>query len=423
MRTIIKGGNVIDPGNITGIKDIVVENSKILEIIDNAEVKPDDNVIDAAGLTVTPGLIDMHVHLREPGHEYKETIESGCSSAAAGGFTTVCAMPNTKPVNDCRQVTEFIIQKAKEAGKTRVLPVGAISTGLSGESLCEYGELKDAGVCAVSDDGMPVDNPQLMRRALEYAKGFNLFVISHCEDLSLAANGSMNESSVSTRLGLGGIPNASESVMVLRDIALCELTQGKLHIAHVSTKESVQAIREAKRRGVNVTAETAPHYFTLTDIAVDGYNTLAKMNPPLRSQEDLEAIQEGLKDGTLDVIATDHAPHSALEKDVEFDRAANGIVGLETSLALTLVKKKKKVLSMTDLVEKMSKNPGKILGIDNSLKPGNCADITIFDENLDYCVESKNFSSLSKNMPYESMELKGRAVYTIVDGKVVYEHE
>ncbi|MCP4701653.1 MAG: dihydroorotase, partial [Gammaproteobacteria bacterium] len=298
MRTIIKGGHVVDPGNHDKVMDIVIEDGKIVEAGD-CEDGPDDNTktIDAAGRIVAPGFIDMHVHLRDPGQEYKETIASGCLAAAHGGFTAVCSMPNTNPVNDNRQVTEYILKNAENAGTSRVYPVAAISRGLSGEALSEYRDLKDAGAVAVSDDGRPVSDSQFMRRALEYAKGFGIPVISHCEDLGLVADGVMNEGAVASRMGLAGIPNVSESSMVMRDISLCELTETSLHIAHVSTEESVRVIRAAKKRGVPVTAETAPHYFTLTEEYVKQYNTNAKMNPPLRSARDRDAVLEGLADG------------------------------------------------------------------------------------------------------------------------------
>ncbi len=423
MATIIKGGKLVDPENKSGFFDILIEDDKITGIIKPGDDLPEvtiDKTIDAKGFIVTPGLIDMHVHLREPGHEYKETIETGCHAAACGGFTAVCSMPNTNPVNDNRQTTEFIIEKAKEAGFARVYPVAAISPGLKGDSLCEYGELKDAGAVAVSDDGRPVDNVLLMRRTLEYAKGFGLTVISHCEDMTLAAGGCMNEGVVSTRMGLTGIPNISESIMVMRDAGLCELTGGKLHIAHVSAKESVDAIREAKKRGVNITAETAPHYFTLTDEAVKGYNTFAKMNPPLRSAKDREAIREGLADGTLDAIATDHAPHSPLEKNVEFNFADNGIVGLETSLSLSLKLVHDSIIDIETLVTRMSTAPAKILGIENGIKEGNLADITIINPDIEFIVDSDKFLSKSKNTPFNGMMLKGKAVYTLIGGNIVF---
>jgi dihydroorotase len=423
MLTLIKGGRVIDPGNLDGMVDILIAEGKIVEIRKQglAEGKyPEARIIDASDKIVTPGLIDIHVHLREPGYEYKETIETGCLAAAFGGFTAICCMPNTNPVNDCRQVTEYVLQKARAADTVRVYPVAAISKGSKGDALCEYGELKEAGAIAVSDDGNPVRNSQLMRRALEYSKGFDLPVISHCEDLDLAAGGVMNEGDVATRLGLAGIPNAAESIMVLRDIALCELTGVPVHIAHVSTMESVRAIKDAKKRGIPVTAETAPHYFTLTDESVKEYSTNAKMYPPLRSVRDREAIRGGIADGTIDVIATDHAPHSLIEKQVEFDRAANGIIGLETSVSLSLKLVETGVISMTVLVEKMSTNPARILGLKNGLRIGQSADITIIDPERSYRVNADHFRSLSRNTPFNGWDMKGKAVLTMVEGKIVY---
>ncbi|MDM8550518.1 dihydroorotase [Desulfobacterales bacterium HSG2] len=417
---IISGGRVVDPGNLDGITDILIEDGKIIEI--RPEIRnPKSEIIDASGKIVTPGLIDMHVHFREPGHEYKETIETGCMAAAHGGFTTVCTMPNTNPVNDTSQVTEYILKRAAEVNSVRVRPVAAISRGLEGKSLCEYGDLKAAGAVAFSDDGHPVEESQLMRRALEYARGFGLPIISHCEELELVSSGVMNEGEVATRMGLAGIPNAAESVMVMRDIALCELTGSRLHIAHVSTAESVRAIRNAKKRGAPVTAETAPHYFTLTENAVEGYDTHAKMNPPLRSPEDREAVLEGLADGTLDVIVTDHAPHSSLEKEVEFDHAANGIIGLETSVSLSLKLIEKGVLTITGLIEKMSANPARILGLESGLKVGGPADITIIDPDREYVVNADNFRSLSRNTPFDGWNMKGKAVLTMVEGRVVFD--
>ena len=321
---LIKNGRVLDPAN--GIDDqlnILVDNGTILEI-SHSEFKKEGEedkakVIDARGMLVVPGLIDMHVHLREPGHEYKETIKTGCQAAAAGGFTSIACMPNTDPVNDNKSVTEFILDRAKREGCVSVFPVGAITKGLLGETLAEMGELRAAGAVAVSDDGKTVKNSELMRRAMEYAKTFDLLVICHCEDSDVVAAGVMNEGFTSTRLGLKGIPPAAEEIVVARDILLAELTGCRIHIAHVSTEGSVRIIREAKLRGVNVTAETAPHYFSLTEEFLTSFNTSLKVNPPLRSARDVEAIKEGLKDGTIDVIATDHAPHSSLEKDIEFD--------------------------------------------------------------------------------------------------------
>lgn len=432
MLTLIKGGRVLDPGNMDGIADILVKDGRIIEIAPSGKSKkksPEsikkykaDRIIDASGKIVVPGLIDMHVHLREPGQEYKETIETGTHAAAAGGFTGVCAMPNTIPVNDNRQVTEYILKRAKETGHVNVYPVAAISIGLKGDGICEYGDLKEAGAIAVSDDGKPVSNSRLMRRAMEYAKGFGLPVISHCEVNELSAGGVMNEGIAATRMGLSGIPNEAESIMVMRDIALCELTGAHLHIAHVSTSQSVNAIREAKRKGLPVTAETAPHYFTLTDEAVTGYNTNARMSPPLRSAFDRDAVREGLADGTIDVIATDHAPHSSLEKDLEFDLAANGIVGLETSVSLGLKLVEDGIITISALVEKMSKNPARILGLERSIKKGGIADITIIDPGVVYTVDSSSFYSLGRNTPFDGWEMKGKAVLTMVGGKVVFDN-
>ncbi len=425
MRILIRGGRVIDPGFPDGRMDVLVQDGRIADIQPEGVLKApsgnDVSIIDAAGHILTPGLIDMHVHFREPGQEYKETIASGCRAAAAGGFTAVCTMPNTSPVNDNGQITRFILSQAGKACGVRVYPVGAISKSLDGKSLSEFGELKDAGAVAVTDDGKPVMNSLMMRRAMEYAGGLGLLVISHCEDMDLADGGSMNEGTVATRMGLSGIPNAAETIMVLRDIALCELTGARLHIAHVSTRESVRAIREAKKCGVPVTAETAPHYFTLTDDAVRDYSTHAKMNPPLRTQNDVDAICEGLMDGTLDVIATDHAPHSPVEKDVEFDQAANGIIGLETSLALGLRLVESGVLSLAGLIEKMSTHPARILGLPSGLKIGAAADITIIDPDRVWTVNAGQFQSISRNTPFDGWTLKGKAVLTMVDGVVVFE--
>lgn len=423
MLIRIKGGRIIDPGNPERIGDILIVDGKITGSPPGDKSPENERIVDASGKIVVPGLIDMHVHFREPGEEYKETVETGCRAAAWGGFTAVCTMPNTKPVNDTHEITAYIKGRADSAGLIRVHPVAAISVGLEGKALCEYSELKNAGAVAVSDDGNPVMNSQLMRRALEYANGFGLPVISHCEDLNLTAHGAMNEGAVSTKLGLPGIPNAGESVMVKRDIALSELTGAPVHIAHVSTAESVRAIREAKKRGIRVTAETAPHYFTLTEDAVEGYDTKAKMNPPLRSGHDREAIREGLADGTIDVIATDHAPHSTIEKDVEFDRAANGIIGLETSLCLGLRLVWEGCLTLEQLVGKMSVNPARILGLESGLKTGNPADITIIDPDTVHTVNASKFQSLGRNTPFDGWEFKGRPFMTIVGGKIVFETE
>ncbi|MBC2716827.1 MAG: dihydroorotase [Desulfobacteraceae bacterium] len=425
MRLIIKGGHVLDPGNIDVVTDIKIDDGIITDLKKFESDLPDNDtqvtrIIDAGGCFVVPGLIDMHVHLRDPGQEYKESIETGIHAAAAGGFTAVCCMPNTNPVNDNRQVTEYIIKTAGQFHSVKVYPVASISRGLKGLELSEYGELKEAGAVAVSDDGLPVSDSQLMRRSLEYAKGVGLKVISHCEDPNLSA-GAMNEGLMATRMGLAGIPNASESIMVMRDIALCELTGTPVHIAHVSTKESVHAIRDAKSRGVPVTAETAPHYFTLTDEAVRKYNTNAKMNPPLRSIVDRDEIRKGLADGTIDVIATDHAPHSVLEKEVEFDRAANGIIGLETSLSLGLKLVEEGVITFETLICKMSKNPSKIIGLSRDISVGAPADLTIINPTMSHTYDVEKGFSKSKNSPFNGWEFKGMAVYAIVNGRVVFE--
>ncbi len=425
MRMRIKGARVLDPGNINEKKDIIIKDGFIEEIIDPGASCAIDNIdiLNAQNMVVVPGLIDIHVHLREPGHEYKETIETGLMAASKGGFTAVCCMPNTKPVNDNSQVTKFIIDRAKEIGLSRVYPAGAVTCGSMGDTLSEIYEMKQAGVVAVTDDGKPVENSNLMRRALEYCNGLGVPVFVHAEDMGLVDGGSMNEGPFSTFWGIKGIPNAAESIMVLRDIALSELTCAHVHFCHISTKESVEAIRRAKQRGVNVTCETAPHYFTLTDEDVKDYNTNYKMNPPLRSKSDRKAIIEGLVDGTIDLIASDHAPHSMIEKDVEFDRAAFGIVGLETSLSLSLKLVSDGLLTLEELIQKMAKQPAKIIGINNDIKKGNIADFTIIDLEDAYEINSKTFKSKSKNTPFSGRKVKGSAFATIVGGNVVYQRD
>ncbi len=423
MKVLIKGGRVIDPANnIDKVTDIYINDGLIEEIGDGLDLEDlDIEVIDASGLVVAPGLIDMHVHLREPGYEYKEDIESGTSAAAMGGFTSVACMPNTNPPIDNAPLVEYIISKAKSVGKVNVYPIGCISKGMKGEELSEIGELKFAGAVAISDDGKPVENALLMRHAMQYANTFDITVISHCEDLSLVDGGSANEGFVATSMGLRGIPACSEETMVAREILLAENDNLSVHIAHVSTKGSVQLIRDAKARGVKVTCETGPHYFTLTDAAIEGFDTNAKMNPPLRSAEDVEAIIEGLKDGTIDVIATDHAPHHIDEKNCEFALALNGIIGLETSLPLSLTYLVDKgVLTMDELLRKMCVNPANILGLNKgNLSVNRPADIVIFDPNEKYTIDVNSFKSKSKNSPFDGFEVKGRVKYTIVGGKIV----
>lgn len=416
---ILQNGRILDPVNkVDRQGDLWIRGGRIIA----AESVPPEEVhcYNMQGKWVVPGLIDMHVHLREPGEEYKETIASGTRAAAAGGFTAVACMPNTKPVNDTAAVTRFILEQAAHAS-ARVYPVGAISKGSEGAGLAEYGELKEAGVVALTDDGRPVADSQLMRRALEYAASHGLLVISHSEEISLSRNGCMHEGLVSTRLGLRGIPAAAESIMVFREIALAELTRHHVHIAHVSTGAATELIRQAKKRGVRVTAETAPHYFTLTDEAVASYDTHAKMNPPLRPEEDRQAVRRGLKDGTFDAIATDHAPHSVLEKKVEFDRAANGIIGLETALPLSLALVRDGVITEMRLIELMSSAPARILGVPGgSLGEEDVADITVIDPDLKYQLTENSLFSLSKNSPFLGWELQGKAVMTLVGGRVIW---
>ncbi|NQT46605.1 MAG: dihydroorotase [Candidatus Omnitrophica bacterium] len=422
MKILIKNGQIVDPA--AGVQkelDLLIEDGKISEIGRSLKASGAKE-IDAKGKLVLPGLIDMHAHLREPGREDKETILTGSRAAAKGGFTTVCCMPNTSPCIDSQGVARFIISEAERAGLIDVRPVGAITKERNGEELSEMADLKRAGCVAVSDDGNPVPKADMMRRALEYASMMGFVVISHCEDKDLSGIGVMNEGFISTILGLRPIPRHAESFMVERDIRLAELTGAKLHIAHVSTKESVELIREAKARGAAVTAETCPHYFTLTDEAVKSFDTNLKVNPPLRTAADVEAIKEGLRDGTIDVIATDHAPHTENEKDVEFDYAPFGMIGFETALGLVASELvEKKVLDWKGVAEKMAVNPSKILGLGKgTLAQGAAADITIIDPNKEWQLKREDILSKSHNTPFIGRKMTGLVEYTIASGKIIY---
>ncbi len=426
MSRLISGGRVIDPASgLDDLHDILIEGSKISGIGPAgsfaSESDASTEIIDADGLWVVPGLIDLHTHLREPGEEYKETILTGSQAAAAGGFTSICCMPNTKPVNDNSSVTDLILRRAAEADLVRVFAVGAISQGQKGEVLAEYAELKEAGVVAVSDDGQAVMNSQLMRRAMEYAQVFDLPVISHAEDRDLAGDGVMNEGLVSTRLGLREIPSLAEDIMVFRDCSLAALTGGRLHIAHVSSAGAVELVRQFKARGVQVTAEATPHHFTLTDEALENFDTNLKVNPPIRSSNDLAAILDGLADGTIDAIATDHAPHSTIEKDVEFDYAAFGMIGLETALPLTLRLVEQGILSPLEAIRRLTCNPARIIGLElGRLAPGLQADVTLIDPHHEFIVDVNQFRSKSKNSPFHGWQLKGKVVKVLRDGKFIF---
>ncbi len=420
MKILIKNGRVIDPfQNIDSKREVLIDRNKIKGLYPKGKGPKAEKIIDASNCIVIPGLVDIHTHLREPGFEYKETIKSGSLAAVRGGFTTVCCMPNTNPVNDSIAVTEFILEKASKEGACKVYPIGAITIAQKSEQLTELEALIQAGCIAFSDDGKPVTNSLMMRRALEYSKIFNVPIISHCEDLKLSEGGAMNEGFVSTIVGLRGIPKAAEETMVARDMALCELTGGRLHIAHVSTEGSVKLIRDAKSRGINVTAETCPHYFSLTDESLISYDTNLKVNPPIRTPQDVEAIKQGLKDGTIDVIATDHAPHHIDDKDKEFDAAAFGISGLETAFALSMHLVDQEILDLKQLVKLMSLNPSQIMGISKgTLSPKANVDITIINPKKVYKVDSLKFLSKGKNTPFNRWALKGTVEKTISMGKV-----
>ena len=427
MRPIlIRGGRVIDPSRGTDeVADLLVADGKV-QASGRDLGRPDDAmIVEAAGKVVAPGLIDLHVHLREPGQEDLETVATGSMAAAAGGFSAICAMPNTDPVTDNQAAVGFIVSQAQRAAKARVYPIGAVSLGQRGQQLAEFGELVGAGAVAVSDDGKPVASSHIMRTALEYARTFGIPVADHCEDPTLAAGGAMHEGLVSTRLGLKGIPAAAEEIMVARDILLAELTGGHVHLCHMSTRGSVELIRRAKEKGLRVTAEACPHHFTLTHEACEGYNTNAKMNPPLREPEDREAIRQAIRDGTIDVICTDHAPHHYDAKEREFDDAPNGIIGLETALGLAVTELVETgLLSLADLVSRMSTTPARIFNLPGgTLAPGAAADVVVIDPEQAWTVAPEEFFSKSRNTPFGGRRLRGRAETTIVRGQVVFARE
>lgn len=425
MKLLIQNGHLIDPAapENTGMS-VLIEDGKVTAWIRPGEGTPEDcEVFDASGVLVAPGFIDMHVHLREPGQEHKETIASGCAAAVAGGWTSVCPMPNTNPVNDNAAITRYMIEQAERAALANIFPIGAITKSSDGSELAEMGEMKAAGAVAVSDDGRPVPNAGIMRRAMQYARDFDLPVIDHCEDKSLSSGGVMHEGRVSLLLGLKGMPALAEDIDAVRDIILAKETGAHIHIAHVSTKGAVEAVRRAKNEGIKVTCEVTPHHFTLTDKAVEGYNTNTKMAPPLRSQEHLEAIIEGIKDGTIDAIATDHAPHHADEKALEYDRAPFGITGLETGIGLAFNELVHKgVIGLERLVEMCSTNPARIFKLAGrgTLTPGSIADVTIIDPNLDWTYTNSESRSKSRNSPFDGWTFHGGPVATFVAGKLVY---
>jgi len=417
-------GRVIDPRNgIDGVRDVLVQEGRVAQVSEAPLQVPGAQVVDAQGRWVVPGFIDLHVHLREPGEEGKETVLTGCRSAVAGGFTAVVAMPNTKIVNDSVMVTELVRARARDARLCHVYPAGAITKGLKGEELSEMGELIAAGCVCVTDDGRPVMNASLMRRALQYATLFDVPVMVHEEDLTLSGKGAMTEGPTATRLGLLPIPASAEIAMVARDLVLLEETGGRLHIAHVSCEGSVRLVREAKRRGLRVTAEVTPHHFTLDDTAVGPYDTHAKMNPPLRLRRDVEALREAMVDGTVDAIATDHAPHGVLDKQVEFEKGINGIIGLETALGLTLTLVHEGVLSPNRAVELLTDGPAKAFGLPGGhLAPGAPADVALIDPNVEWAVDAERFFSKSRNTPFQGRRLKGRVTQTWVGGRLVFDN-
>jgi dihydroorotase len=423
MRLLIKNGLVIDPSRQYEERaDVLIEGDRIAGVFPKIEIS-DAQIIDATDLVVAPGFIDLHTHLREPGNEEKETIETGSKAAAMGGFTSICCMPNTKPINDNATVTHYILSKAKEQSLVNIFPIGAITKESKGEQLAEIGEMFKAGIVAISDDGKPVSNSQVMRRAMEYAKSFGLPVVDHCENKELAAGGVMNEGYYSTLLGLKGMSHLAEEADVQRDLILAEATGAHIHIAHLSTAGSLELVRQAKQKSIKVTCEVTPHHFTLTDKAVEGFDTNTKMNPPLRTDIDIEALIEGIADGTVDAIATDHAPHHEDEKALEYDRAPFGIIGLETAVSISLDRLYHTgKISLMRLVELLSTSPAKLFNINRgTLSVGSYADITIFDPTLETFIDTKELCSKSRNTPFANWKLKGKVIGTIVSGKVVYQ--
>ncbi len=422
MKLAITNGRVIDPSqNLDGDYTTFAENGIVTSIHRNKKVPPGFEILDAKGAIVSPGFIDLHTHLREPGFEYREDIVSGAKAAVAGGFTTILCMANTKPVNDNASVTEMIIKRAKEVGLARILPVGALSKGLQGKELAEIGEMVKAGAVAISDDGMPVMHGKLMRHALEYAKSFGVPVITHAEDLTLSDGGCIHEGKVSTALGVAGIPEVAEEAMIQRDILLSKLTRHRLHVAHVSTETGIEMVRQAKKKKLPVTCEVTPHHLMLTDEACLEYNTHAKVNPPLRTRQDCAALIEALNDGTVDAIATDHAPHSEDEKSVGLGCSNFGLIGMETALPVLLKLVHQKKITLKKLIQLLTMGPARAMNLKGgSLKKGSPADITIFDPNRPVTIDPNRFFSKSRNTPFAHWRLKGKVLYTICNGKVVF---
>ena len=423
-KILLRGGRVVDPSqNIDDGLDLLLVDGDVASVAAGIDAPEDARVIDCSGWVVTPGLIDVHVHLREPGEEHKETIATGAAAAAAGGFTAICSMPNTDPPIDDPAAVGFVVAAGRAAGAARVYPLGCISVGREGERLALVGEMVEAGAVGITDDGSPVMHSGLMRLALEYSQAFDIPVADHPEDLGLSAMGHMNEGLISVRLGLAGKPNASEDIHIARDLLLAELTGGHIHLQHVSTKFGVESIRQAKARGVRVTAEGSPHHMVLTHAAVDGYRTEAKMNPPLRTSGDVEAVRAGMADGTLDTIATDHAPHHYDEKEAAFADAPNGIVGLETALGLILTKiVGEGVIDLPTMVERMSCQPARAFNLPGgTIAEGSVADVTVFDPEATWTVDPSSFESKSRNTPFAGWELKGQPRLTIVGGRIVWE--